>query len=84
VRRRDNALPATVGIASVATWADSEQSVQRVGMLANYRQCAVDTSAETVSEIIAATQDGMTLVYSDAARGTVGFFDITNPGAPLA
>jgi hypothetical protein len=39
---------------------------------------------ETSSEIIAATDDGMTLVYSDSPGGGIGFIDITDPRAPAA
>lgn len=38
----------------------------------------------TSSEIIAASDDGMTLVYSDSPAGGVGFVDITDPKAPKA
>lgn len=37
---------------------------------------------ETSSEIIAATADGMTLVYTDSPSGHIGFIDITDPVAP--
>jgi hypothetical protein len=36
----------------------------------------------TSSEIIAASDDGMTLVYSDSPNGGIGFIDITDPKAP--
>jgi len=39
---------------------------------------------ETSSEIIAASEDGMTLVYSDSPGGGIGFIDITDPAAPKA
>ena len=39
---------------------------------------------ETSSEIIAATDDGMTLVYSDSPGGGIGFVDLTDPKAPKA
>ena len=38
----------------------------------------------TSSEIIAASEDGMTLVYSDSPGGGIGFIDITDPSAPKA
>ena len=38
----------------------------------------------TSSEIIAASEDGMTLVYSDSPAGGIGFIDITDPAAPKA
>jgi len=41
-----------------------------------------DTQRETSPEIIAATADGMTLVYTDSPLGALGFVDITDPAAP--
>ena len=41
-----------------------------------------DRSKATSSEIITASQDGNTLVYSDSPYGAVGFIDITDPKAP--
>lgn len=37
---------------------------------------------ETSPEIIAATEDGMTLVYSDSPLGVIGFIDLTDAAAP--
>ncbi|MPZ21187.1 MAG: esterase-like activity of phytase family protein [Luteitalea sp.] len=59
-----------------------ESSFHRVGTLANYRNNPNITD-ETVSEIVAATADGKTLIYTDGPRGEVGFIDITNPASPL-
>jgi hypothetical protein len=39
---------------------------------------------ETSAEIIAATGDGMTLIYSDSPAGVIGFVDITDPANPVA
>ncbi|MEM9523259.1 MAG: esterase-like activity of phytase family protein [Pseudomonadota bacterium] len=41
-----------------------------------------DTSRETSSEIIDATADGMTLVYTDGPLKALGMIDITDPAAP--
>ena len=41
-----------------------------------------DRSKATSSEIITASPDGNTLVYSDSPYGAVGFIDITDPKAP--
>ena len=41
-----------------------------------------DRSRETSPEIIAATPDGMTLVYTDSPLGVVGMIDITDPANP--
>ncbi len=38
----------------------------------------------TSSEIIAASGDGLTLVYSDSPAGGIGFIDIADPAAPKA
>ena len=43
-----------------------------------------DKSTPTSSEIITASEDGKTLVYSDSPLGAVGFIDITDPKAPKA
>ena len=42
----------------------------------------MDQATETSAEIIAATEDGMTLVYTDSPLGAVGMIDITDPKAP--
>ncbi|WP_299639271.1 esterase-like activity of phytase family protein [Devosia sp.] len=41
-------------------------------------------AAATSSEIITASEDGMTLVYSDSPGKGIGFIDITDPKAPKA
>ena len=59
-----------------------EKSFQRIATLGNYLNNGADAADETVSEIIAATANGRTLVYTDAIRGTIGLIDITNPSNP--
>jgi hypothetical protein len=58
-----------------------EWRFKRVGTFANFRNAGLDRT--TVSEIITATPDGRTLIYTDA-EGAIGFIDITNPAAPVA
>ena len=41
-----------------------------------------DQAVETSAEIIAATADGMTLVYTDSPLGVLGRIDITDPANP--
>ncbi|MEM8665439.1 MAG: alkaline phosphatase, partial [Pseudomonadota bacterium] len=41
-----------------------------------------DISTETSPEIIAASEDGMTLIYTDSPLGAVGLIDITDPSDP--
>lgn len=43
---------------------------------------AEDTA--TSAEIITASEDGQTLVYSDSPLGGIGFIDISDPGKPVA
>jgi hypothetical protein len=43
-----------------------------------------DPKTATSSEIISASEDGNTLVYSDSPYGGIGFIDITDPKAPKA
>jgi hypothetical protein len=66
-----------------ASFLSTTPSFQRVATLGNYLNNGPDAAAETVSEIIAATANGRTLVYTDAVRGTIGFIDITDPSSPL-
>src|SRR5262245_60100897 len=42
-----------------------------------------DVRLQTVAEIVAASEDGKLLVYTDAATGNVGFVDIEDPANPL-
>ena len=41
-----------------------------------------DTSRTSSAEIITASEDGMTLVYSDSPLGVIGMIDITDPANP--
>ena len=43
-----------------------------------------DKNAETSAEIIAATPDGMTLVYTDSPLEAIGMIDISDPASPAA
>jgi Esterase-like activity of phytase len=59
-----------------------ERSFQRIATLGNYLNVSSNAAGETVSEIIAATANGKTLLYTDAVRGAIGLIDITNPADP--
>jgi hypothetical protein len=65
----------------VSRWLPLGRSFQRVGTFANYRNNA-SVADSTVSEIVAATADGNTLVYTDGPMAAVGLIDITNPSSP--
>jgi Esterase-like activity of phytase len=44
----------------------------------------VTLNGNAVAEIVDATRDGKTLIYTDSATGSIGFVDITDPARPLA
>lgn len=72
--------------ASAAFPAYADQAFNRIATfpVATNLPAGVDAATLTSSEIIAATEDGMTLVYSDSPLGAVGFIDITDAKAPKA
>ncbi|WP_417271297.1 esterase-like activity of phytase family protein [Celeribacter sp.] len=76
-------LSMTSVIAIAATSATAEMNFNRISSFATFAN-NVDPSAESSSEIISASADGMTLAYSDSPLGVVGFIDITDPKAPVA
>lgn len=41
-----------------------------------------NTNDETAAEIVAASTDGMTLIYTDSFKKQIGFVDISNPSLP--
>ncbi|MBN2886077.1 MAG: esterase-like activity of phytase family protein, partial [Chromatiaceae bacterium] len=60
-----------------------EVSFQRIATLANYRNLDAEAiGEETVSEIVAVSQDGNLLVYTDSPGERIGFVDITDPRNP--
>ncbi|KUF10623.1 esterase-like activity of phytase family protein [Pseudoponticoccus marisrubri] len=64
--------------------AHGEMNFNRIASFATVSNMAEgeDTSRETSAEIIAATADGMTLVYTDSPLGVLGRIDITDPANP--
>ena len=54
----------------------------RIASFAVADNAAGDKSAETSAEIIAASEDGMVLVYTDSPAGLIGLIDIAEPTAP--
>jgi hypothetical protein len=55
---------------------------RRIATVANYLNNG-DIGDTTVSEIVSATRDGMTLVYTDSPMEQIGFVDITDPASPV-
>jgi hypothetical protein len=58
------------------------KSFERIATLPNYRNAGSDDIA-TVSEIVAATQNGRLLVYTDASAGTIGLVSVHFPAFPI-
>ncbi|MEM9388274.1 MAG: esterase-like activity of phytase family protein [Pseudomonadota bacterium] len=78
----------TAGIATAAIWTAApvlaqggDSSFKRVATLGNYLNTGV-LDVETVSEIVAATANGLTLVYTDGENDQIGFVDIADPSSP--
>jgi len=78
-------LTATL-MASAALPAQADMVFNRVATfaVAENLPAEVEKTTPTSSEIITATEDGNTLVYSDSPLGAVGFIDITDAKAPKA
>ena len=76
-------LGMTSVIAITATGAAAEMNFNRISSFATFTNNQ-DASAESSAEIISASGDGMTLVYSDSPLGVIGLIDITDPTAPVA
>lgn len=57
---------------------------ERLATLPVYRNLpeGVDPASETAAEIVAATPDGTTVVYTDSPQERIGLIDITDPTAP--
>ncbi|WP_037313024.1 esterase-like activity of phytase family protein [Ruegeria halocynthiae] len=74
----------TSALALTAGQAIAEKNFNRIASFPVVKNMAegADTSRETSPEIIAATADGMTLVYTDSPLGAVGMIDITDPANP--
>lgn len=71
-------------LASVAVPASAEQVFNRIASFPVANNLPKGEDKATSSEIITATADGNTLIYSDAPGGTIGFIDITDARAPKA
>ncbi|MXN51975.1 alkaline phosphatase [Shinella sp. AETb1-6] len=77
---------AAVLAASVAPAASAEPVFNRIASfaVADNLPDGADMATPTSAEIIAATEDGNTLVYSDSPNKAIGFVDITDAKAPKA
>lgn len=66
--------------------ASTDQNFNRIAVLPVCLQddANCDSDDGTAAEIVAASTDGRTLIYSDSPGERIGFVDISNPEAPLA
>jgi hypothetical protein len=71
-------------LALTAGGATAEMNFNRIASFPVFSNMAEggDTSQETSSEIITATEDGNTLIYSDSPLGVIGMIDITDAANP--
>ncbi|MGN6538694.1 MAG: esterase-like activity of phytase family protein [Mesorhizobium sp.] len=78
------ALAAALAVPAIPAHAD--MMFNRIATFAVADNLPKDAGARTAtsSEIISASDDGNTLVYSDSTYGGIGFIDITDPKAPKA
>ena len=53
-------------------------------VVCNQVGASCETADTTAAEIVAASTDGMTLIYSNSPKGEIGFVDITDVKAPAA
>ena len=60
----------------------AEQNFNRIASFATPLNNAERAADPSSAEIIAASEDGMTLVYTDSPHGVIGLIDITDPAAP--
>jgi hypothetical protein len=59
-------------------------NVEQFERIATYIVCQnTSCDEEATPEIMAVTDNGRTLIYTDAAQGVIGFIDIRNPAAPI-
>jgi len=77
------ALVATL-LAGTALASEAAQNFNRVATfhVVDNLPADADAAKSTVAEIITATADGMTLVYTDSPGKRIGLIDITDPKAP--
>ena len=77
-------LLAASGLALMASAAHAEMNFNRIASFATVQNMAAgeDLTRESSAEIIAASDDGLTVIYTDSPLGVVGRIDITDPTAP--
>ena len=79
-----NVFTLTSAIALTAGAAHAEMNFNRISSFPVVKNMTAgeDLSRESSAEIIGASEDGMTLIYTDSPLGVVGRIDITDPKNP--
>lgn len=74
----------TAAVSPSTSVPDASKFFNRVATFAVCSQvgASCESADTTAAEIVAASTDGMTLIYSNSPKGEVGFVDITNVKAP--
>ena len=84
-RRRPALLAAAcVGLALVIAPLGAAAAKPTPGPINSFVRVATFDVVGDVAEIVTATTDGQTLIYTDSEVGEIGFVDISNPAAPEA
>lgn len=71
---------AGLGVLTAGAAAQGDAPFRRIATFPIFEN--TDVNNETVAEIVAATADGNTLIYSDSQLEVAGFVDITDPANP--
>ncbi|ETX27769.1 esterase-like activity of phytase family protein [Roseivivax isoporae] len=84
MQTRLTCLASALALAAGTGHADTQKVFNRIASFPTVANMAEgeDTARVSSAEIIAASADGMTLVYTDSPLGVLGRVDITDPEAP--
>ncbi len=84
LKRRPTLLALAVVLAATQAAGAADKHFNRIASFAVPDNMAEgeDRTRETAPEIIAASGDGMTLVYTDSPLGVIGRIDISDPANP--
>jgi hypothetical protein len=72
----------SVAALATAMPALAEMNFNRIASFATPLNNGDQAAEESSAEIITASADGMTLIYSDSPLGVIGMIDITDPANP--
>lgn len=85
LRRRTVGLPAAcLALAMVVAPMGAAAAKPTPGPINSFVRAATFDVSGDVAEIVTATVDGRTLIYTDSEVGEIGFVDITVPSTPVA